>query len=119
MEFRIVEQKSINYEAVKQAYLNGIRGRKLMDMFGIGSSQYTRLLRDFREDGINVPRQGHCSINKPAKWYTCESYGKYTYYVVKRVINGKRYVFARFKTEKEAINKVEELKQNNWDGLIE
>ena len=118
LNFRVVEQETVPYETLKQAYLNGIRGKKLMEMYGMGSSQYTRLLRDFREDGIVVPRRGNTSINENTKWYSHQGFGRYTYWVVKRTINGQKYTFGRYKTEAEAQKKVEELKKNNWNGLL-
>ena len=102
LNFKIVEQKEVPYETLKEAYLNGLRGDRFREKFGMGTCQYTRLLRDFREDGIIIPKRGKTAINKEIRWYSHEGSANYDYYVVKRIVNGKRHIFGRFKTEAEA-----------------
>lgn len=119
VNFRLVEQKDTPYDVLKQAYLDGLRGDAFRKKFGLGTSQYSRLLRDFREDGIEVPKQGRTPVNKETRWYACEGYGEYRYYVVKRVVNKKKYTFGRFKTEAEAQRCVRDCIANNWYGILD
>ena len=119
MKFEIKEGKSIDYEKAKLAYLQGVRGTALRKMFGMGTSQYTRLLQRFREDGLTVPHKGNVAINKNPKYYHKNLCKGISYYTVTRTINWKRYYFGHFKTEAEAKARVMELEKNNWEGLIE
>lgn len=121
MNFNIIEQKTINYEAAKQDYLNGIVGDKLRAKHNMGSSAYTRLLQRFREDGLNIPmncRNLHRRKQYEGKYYyRVVKHGK-TYWVVKKWINNKMVYFGYYKTRAEAEQKVIELKENNWEGLL-
>ena len=119
MEFNIVESKTLNYEEVKQAYLNGIRGNRLRKKFGIGRSQYTRLLNRFREDGIIIPKKGNVAINNTPKYYYNNICNGIPYWTVSRTINYKHHYFGHYKTEAEAQQRVKELQENNWDGVFD
>lgn len=112
MNFNIVDGTPINYEEVKQAYLNGVRGENLREMFNLGSSSYKRLLKSFREEGITV--QG----KDTARNYYKQTIHGQDYYTVYKTVKGKKIYFGHFKTEKEAKDHVEYLKKNNWGGLI-
>lgn len=118
MNFNIVEKKESSYEDMKEAYLNGIRGKQLREMFDIGSSAYTRLLKEFREDGIIVPHRGNNKINKPIKNYYYRVINGIGYWVVSKKINYKTYYFGHYHSKAEAEERVKELKQNNWEGLL-
>ena len=119
MEFNIVDGEQIDYEEIKQAYLEGVRGRKLREMFGIGTSQYTRILVRFREDGIIVPQKGNVVVNNEPKYYQRNMCNGICYWVVSRTVNWKRHYFGRYKTEAEAQARVKELKENNWEGVFD
>ncbi|MBR0059629.1 MAG: hypothetical protein IJP99_10685 [Methanobrevibacter sp.] len=118
MNFKIVDGNPIDYEEVKKDYLNGIVSKALCKKHNIGTSQYLRILKRFREEGVigkgRIYRNG---VTNP-KWYrtTTSSNGTKSY-EVRRMFNTKMYTFGRFKTEEEAQARVEELKSNGWDGL--
>ena len=126
VEFNIVES-TLNEdmeEAIRQDYLNGLRGTGLMQKHNIGRSRYCRLLKEFREEGIPVQKGYNVKPkrSKP-KYYkkcrvirSCKTY--YTYWEVRRMFNRKLYRFGVYKTEQEAQAKVAELEVNNWEGLL-
>lgn len=76
-----------------------------------GSHHYLRLYHEFIERG-GMPR-----VSRPKRYGNVKNYhynkSKKTWVVVKR-INGKQEYFGGYKTEKEAQQRVEELKKNNW-----
>lgn len=114
--FNIVEQEGLDYEEAKTAYLNGIKGMRFRKMFGIGTSQYTRLLERFREDGIPITPIGGVYRGKPKNYYCINV--QYGYWVVCKWFNRKKHYFGMYKSEAEAKARVEELKKNNWNGLL-
>ena len=114
MDFKIREQESIDYEAIKQAYLDGVRGNRLRKMFGLGTTAYVTLLKDFRNEGIEVKR-GCSSKKKESKYYhrnICK--GKF-YWCVTRWIDGELHYYGQYKSKAEAEKRVEELKLKNWE----
>ena len=119
MAFKIVEGKTLDYETVKEAYLSGIYGVELREMFGMGTSQYSTMLKRFREDGIHVPKHGNIRPNNlPRNYHPRKSHGR-TYWIVTKTINWKKYNFGSYKTEEEAKARVQELRESNWMGLLE
>lgn len=118
--FRIVEQKQADYEEMKQAYLKGVRGVNLRKMFNLGTSSYTRLLRDFRADGIIIPRKGNVkTVNHAPKYYHKHLCKGRHYWTVSRTVNYKKVYFGHYATESEAIQRVKELQENNWEGAFD
>ena len=116
---RIIEEDYVDrYAEMKEAYLNGIRGARLREKFGMGRSAYKRLLNEFREDGVTISHRGRVKVDSKPKYYYPATYGTYRYWVVRRTINWKVYNFGYFKSEAEAQQKVRELEQNNWEGLL-
>ena len=116
---RIIEEDYVDrYEEMKEAYLSGVRGKRLREMFGIGKSAYKRLLNEFREDGIEIAHRGRVKVGSTPKHYCLATYGQYRYWVVRRTINWKVYNFGYFKSEAEAQAKVRELEANGWEGLL-
>ena len=113
MQFRIIESEGINYEQAKKDYMNGLHGQKFRDKYNLGTSAYVGLLKQFREDGV-------CIYNNKmdAKYYYYNK--KNDSYDVRRRIggNGNMKHFGSYKTEIEAINRVDELNKNNWEGFI-
>ena len=118
VECRVVDGEYPEYEEIKEAYLNGIRGAKLREKFGIGTSAYKTLLKEFREDGIIIAQKGRVKVGNTPKYYYRASFGEHTYWVVRRTINWKVYNFGYFKSKAEAQQKVKELEENGWEGLL-
>lgn len=115
MNFNITDGDTIDYEQAKQDYINGLRSKSFRKKYNIGASAYGSLLKRFREDGIEVHVRGKYKT-PTAKYY---HYNKVSnHYVVTRKVKGKSFYFGYFLTEKEAQARVEELKQNNWEGLL-
>ncbi len=117
--FNIIEQKTINYDDLKKDYCNGLRFNELKKKYGVGNSQYQRLLNRFREEGITITG----SWKKPKKYYNPEYiYRVLTkgicYWTVKRTINGKQISFGTYKNRALAEQRVKELNENNWEGLL-
>ena len=118
MKFSIREGNPINYDDVKQDYINGLVGNKLMAKYGIGSSQYTSLLKRFREDGIPINKQGEISPVKEPKYYHKMVSKCNMYFVVKRTIEGVLYYGGVYKTEIEAKQRVNELNNIGWESCL-
>lgn len=115
MNFRIVENPDNDFdlEAVIRDYQNlDISTKEIKEKYDITTGKYQQVIAEIKKRGIplrsRLPR--HC------KYY---HYRKYDgYYVVKRVFRGKAYYFGYYKTEAEAQARVEELHENNWEGLV-
>lgn len=118
MNFEIKEGNTLDYEKVKQDYTNGIVGDKLRAKYNIGSSQYTALLKRFREDGIKVNGQGSISPIKKPRFYRKHLSKGIMYFTVTRTINGIRYYGGMFHTEAEAKQRVDELNQIGWESCL-
>ena len=113
MQFRISEGKGINYEQAKKDYIEGLHGVKFRDKHNLGLSAYNRLLKRFREEGITIYN------NKLDAKYYYHSKKADVYVVCRRIgVSGKFHYFGNYKTEDEAKARVEELKANNWEGLL-
>lgn len=117
LSFNIVEQKQVDYDAVKQDYLNGIIGMELREKHGLGGSAYLRLLKRFREEGIPVPNKSPKKSRKCKYYYREFKRGK-PYWSVRKWINGEVVWFGGYWTEAEAKQRVKELRENNWEGLL-
>lgn len=122
MNFKIVEQKTINYYDAKNDYLNGIMGKELRKKYHLGDKAYASLLQRFREDGLEI----EMAINnrkrqrkKRGKYYYISKQRGHIYWTVKKFINNKLYYFGNYKTEAEAKKRVMELEANNWEGLLQ
>lgn len=119
VNYNVIEKDYVdNYNEMKKAYLNGVRGERFRKLFGIGRSAYKRILQDFREDGIFIAHRGKVKVGSKPKYYYFANYYGYGYWVVRRTINGERHNFGHFKSEAEAQQKVRELDSNGWEGLL-
>lgn len=116
LNFNIVDGNPVDYDEVKKDYLNGIISDELCEKHGMGKSQYSRLLKQFKEEGIyiTIKRNG---VKNP-RWYCILKKGEKKTYRVQRMFNKKLYKFGTYKTEEEAKKRVEELKANGWEGLL-
>ena len=117
MNFKIKEQKTINYNQAKEAYQQGIKGKKLRRMFNLGTSQYMALLKDFRAEGLPVKTTSNKPKREIKKYYKHLCKG-ITYWSVSKIKNGETHYFGHYKTQAEAEARVKELKENNWEGLL-
>lgn len=120
MNFKIVEQDTINYEQAKQDYIKGLRHNNFCEKHGIGKSQYLRLLKRFQEDGVPVNMK-RTPIHKkkhynPTNVYRFLSKG-IGYWRVSKIINGKTHYFGTYKSKAKAEKKARELKDNNWEEI--
>ena len=118
LNFKIHEGKTIDYDSIKEDYINGLVGKKLKAKYGIGDSQYLALLKRFREDGVNVNIRGGISpIKNPKYYYKCMVKCN-MYFTVTRTINGIRYYGGMFHTEAEAQQRVKELNEIGWESCL-
>ena len=118
LNFRVVDGNSVDYDTLKEDYLNGIIGDKLCKKHGIGKTQYNTLLKRFKEEGIFIGKKFYGNGVKHPRWYRILKGKNNTYYQVRRMFNKKMYKFGTYKTEEEAIKRVEELEANGWEGLV-
>ena len=121
ISFNIVDQDTIPYEKVKQLYIKGYRYPYFHENYGIGRSQYFRLLLRFQEDGVSVPLK-RTPVSDKAHYNPSNIHRRLVkgipYWVVTKVINGETHYFGNYKNRAEAEQKRNELKQNNWEGLL-
>lgn len=123
MEFNIIDgHDDYDYDDIVQDYLNlKLPVKEIREKHKITPGVWQRILRRFKED--NVPlrnlqkRTPRINNYQPmgCKNYTKLSNGKYRVY---KSIRGKCYLFGNYETEEEAIARVQELKSNNWGGLL-
>lgn len=122
MNFNLIEQETIDYDAVKQDYINGLRSKELHRKYGIGGSQYQRLLNRFREDGVEIKGSWKKPVSEKAHYNPTYIHRNISrgicYWHVKRWIKGKVHYFGNYKTHALAEQRVAELESNNWEGLL-
>ena len=119
MNFKIKEQNSIDYEEAKKAYTSGIKGNKFRKMFNLGSTAYNNILKEFRAEGIPVKNSKPPKVKREPKHYQRNLSKGISYWTVTKMINGKLHYFGHYKTKAAAQQRVQELKANNWEGLLD
>ena len=116
MNFRIVENADKGYDEqdVIKDYLNhDIPVREIKEKYGISDGSWVTLLKHWKKDGIPI-RSGRNRDN-PRYYIFDKRYGRWS---VVRTIHSRTHNFGRYDTEEEAQNRVKELKENNWNGLL-
>ncbi|WP_296885109.1 hypothetical protein [uncultured Methanobrevibacter sp.] len=123
MDFNIIDgHDDFDHEAILQDYQNlDLTVREIKEKYDIGDSKWQTITRHWKEAGIplrgRMNRKKHQYITTPfaSKNYSKTTSGRYRVY---KKIKGVNYYFGVFDSEEEARAKVEELRQNNWDGLL-
>lgn len=120
MNFRIIENPYDDYpfdDIIRDYTAKELTVVEIREKYDITSRKWLRdVLPVLKEWG--VPLRGHSSTKRTArkfKNYYLTVEGKFR---VGKTINNKHYSFGEFKTEEEAEARVNELRENNWDGLI-
>ena len=124
MNFNIVENADdeYDYEAIKKDYANlSIPVKEIRDKHGLSAAKWYRIVKQFKAEGMplrnkytHAPRE-YNSHALSAKNYTKNKIGKF---VVAKRIKGKHHYFGTYETEQEAIARVQELRENGWNGFI-
>ena len=121
MKFNIKEQSTIPYNEIKEDYLKGYRYPYIHQKYGCGRSQYGRLLQRFKDDGVDVKLKRTPTKNK-AHYNPTNIHRRLVkgipYWVVTKTIKGQTHYYGNYKKLAEAEQKRNELKQNNWEGLL-
>lgn len=123
MNFNIIDgHDNIDYESVLRDYQNlDLTVREIKEKHGISDGRWQTITKHWKEAGIplrgRMNRKKHRYIATPfaSKNYTKTTSGRYRVY---KKIKGVNYNFGVFDSEEEARAKVEELRQNNWEGLL-
>lgn len=121
MEFKVIEQRTADYNALKQDYINGFRYPHFHSQYGVGRSQYRTLLQRFADDGVEVKLRRTPIYEKPhynPKHISRRLVKGIAYWTVTKWINGELHYFGNYKSKAKAEQRVKELKQNNWNGLM-
>ena len=124
LNFNICEKGlEYDYEAVKNDYLDlNLSVAEIREKHGISMGRWNTIVKHFKKDGVPLrifnkhPRQRTNPCLLGVKNYTFDKI--HGVYVVYKTVNGKRHDFGRYLTEEEAIDKVCELRANNWEGLL-
>lgn len=117
--FNVIEnqQDSYDFQELTKDYLNlDLSVKEIKEKHNITSGGWQTVLKRLKEHGITMrgynKRQG---VRKAKHYYYDRSIKAYR---VHKYIGDEYYLFGSYKTEKEAQARVEELKQNNWGGLL-
>ena len=125
MNFNIIDgYDDIDYDTLLEDYRNlELSVKEIQKKHGLTIGKWQSITREWKEKGIKLRgRQNQRKNHYPGEYigaknyYYSKSIGKYT---VSKHINGKYYYFGTFGTEEEAQARVKELRENNWDGLLE
>ena len=117
MNFNIIENPDPGYniEEVIKDYMNmDIPVKDIKEKYGITKGRWQTLLKHFKDEGI--PMRTNNRLNTPPKYYTKDK--RYNRWYVQRTIRGHQYGFGAYATEEEAQARVQELHENNWNGLL-
>lgn len=118
MNFNINENPDYNltdYESIKKDYISSdLTVKEIQTKYSLEKRDWNEFLRQIKSE--NIPVRDGSTWYKQVKNYCYNIKSKK--WEVYKYINYKRYFFGGYKTEKEAQNRVEELKRNNWEGLL-
>lgn len=116
VNFRIVESRYVDYDNILIDYQNTkLSVKEIREKHNIGGSTWNQFIKWAKSQGIPLRAKGGC------KYYHAKNYGydaTNNKWIVSKRIHGKNYHFGRYKTEALAKAKVEELRKNNWNGLL-
>lgn len=90
---------------------------EIKEKYNIGSGAWQTVLKRLKEHGVTMRGYSKTQPVRKAKHYYFDRSIKA--YRVHKYIGDDHYLFGSYKTEKEAQSRVEELKENNWEGLID
>ena len=119
MNFNIIEnpRDDYNLDEIIQDYTNlELPVTKIREKYGLSQGKWERILKEMREKDVPIRDKHYNRYLKLGKYYYYNK--KLGLYHIIRVFKGKHYSFGYFKTEKEAQERVEELHENGWDGLL-
>ena len=118
MNFNISENPSYNlqeYELIKKDYTESdLTVTEIRAKYGLEQRDWNEFLRQIKSE--NIPVRDGSTWYKQVKNYSYNIRSKK--WEVHKVINNKSHFFGAYKTKEEAQNRVGELKQNNWEGLL-
>ena len=125
MNFNIVNgHDNFDYEQIKKDYQNlDLSVKTIREKYDLSMGKWQRITKQFKEDGIPL-RNRHRQSERVYR--TKKFSGAKNYYYDKitmkwrviKYIGGKCYYFGSYVEEQDAIDKVRELRQNNWEGLL-
>ena len=125
MNFKVVEgQDNIDYDAILRDYQNlDLSVKTIREKYNLSIGRWNTIIRKFKEDNIPLrsnkkqsPRTYNGIHHIGAKnYYYNKKTGKYR--ITKRIDGRIRY-FGSVDSEEEAIDRVCELRESNWDGLL-
>lgn len=117
MKFNIIENPDPGYniEDVQKDYQNpDITVKEIREKYGITPGAWKNILRHWKNEG--VPLRSNCRLTRKPNYYTLDK--RYGIWYVQRTVKNRCYRFGGYKTEEEAKARVEELHENNWEGLL-
>ena len=94
------------YPQVKQDYINGMKVKNIRNKYNLTEGQWIAFRKELTNDGVIKPKQS-------PRYYTYDK--RKDRYIVQRHINGKTVRYDEYKTEKEAQQCIELLKEYHWD----
>lgn len=125
MNFNIIDgTDDTPYDDILTDYQNlELSVAEIRTKYGLSMGKWQSITRQWKQDGITLRGRQNQRKRKYTKNYIGAknySYDKRqdTYRVYKK-INGKNHYFGSYDTEEEAQYRVEYLKKNNWEGLLE
>ncbi len=125
MNFKIIDgTDDTPYDDILTDYQNlELSVAEIRTKYNLSMGKWQSITREWKQDGITLRGRQNQRKRKYTKNYIGAknySYDKRqdTYRVYKK-INGKNHYFGSYDTEEEAQYRVEYLKKNNWEGLLE
>lgn len=119
MGFNIVEnnQSVLDMDELIKDYNNmNLSVKEIQKKHNIGSGAWQTVLKRLKEHGVTMRGYSKPRGVRKARYYYWDKHSQS--WRVYRFINGKYHGFGGYKLEKEAQERVKELKQNNWEGLL-
>ena len=119
MNFNIKQSEYYPYnmtELIKDYENMELSVNEIKEKHNIGSGTWQTVLKRLKERGVTMRGYSKPRGVRKARYYYWDKHSQS--WRVYRFINGKYHGFGGYKLEKEAQARVEELKQNNWEGLL-
>ena len=119
MNFKLKKSEYYPYnitELIKDYQNSDLSVKEIREKHNIGSGAWQTVLKRLKERGVGMRGYSKTQPVRKAKHYWFDKHSQS--WRVYKFINGKQVGFGGYRTEKEAQARVEELKQNNWEGLL-
>ena len=124
MKFNIIDgSDDLPYDDILRDYQNlELSVAEIRTKYNLSMGKWQSITRRWKKDGIPLRGRHNQRKRQYPPHYACAKNYHYNkkngHYIVTKNINGEFHYFGAYDSEEEAIDRVHELRESNWDGLL-